>query len=108
MSGDLDRTLAAIAHPQRRRVVELLRAGPLSAGELSRAVGLPAPAMSRALRTLREADLVAESHPAHDARVRIYELRTCRMAELRDWLSEMDALWAEQLLAFKRHLERAP
>ncbi len=104
MSG-LDATLAALADPQRRRVVDLLRERPRPAGELARELEVTAPAMSRALRALREAGLVSESHPAHDARVRIYELRAGPMSELRIWLEETEALWADQLLAFKAHLE---
>ena len=62
--------------PSRRAVVDLLRQRPHAAGELARAMGLPAPAMSRALKALKAADLVAEHHPPHDSRLRIYELRT--------------------------------
>ncbi len=104
----LDRTLAALADPQRRRVVDLLRQRPRAAGELAREVGATAPAMSRALRALREAGLVVESHPAHDARVRIYELQPGPMAEVRAWLEETEALWSEQLIAFQAHLAASP
>jgi len=105
-SGDaLDRTLAALADPDRRRAVDLLREGPRRAGELAQAIGLPAPAMSRHLRVLRRSGLVEESHPEFDARVRIYSLRLGPMAELRDWLDETEALWAEQLSSFKKHVE---
>jgi DNA-binding transcriptional ArsR family regulator len=107
MSG-LDATLAALADPQRRRIVDLLSERPRAAGELAREVGTQAPAMSRALRTLREAGLVAESHPPHDARVRIYELRSAPMAELRAWLEETEALWSAQLAAFRAHLQAHP
>lgn len=102
----LDSTLAALADPNRRRVVDLLREGPRAAGELARATGLPAPAMSRALKVLKTAELVSERHPPHDSRVRIYELRTGPMAELRDWLAETEAMWAGQLSALRDHLAR--
>jgi DNA-binding transcriptional ArsR family regulator len=101
----LDRTLVALADPDRRRVIELLRAGPRRAGDLARAIGLPAPAMSRHLRVLRQSGLVEESHPEFDARVRIYSLRAGPMAELRDWLEETEALWVEQLASFQKHVE---
>lgn len=102
----LDRTLAALADPQRRRVVDLLKSGPRRAGELAQLTGLDAPAMSRCLRRLREAELVEERHPPFDARVRIYRLRTGPMHELKGWLEETERLWTEQLGAFKVHLER--
>ncbi len=102
----LDQTLAALADPSRRAIVDVLRQGPRPAGELAREMGMSPPTMSRALRALREAGLVAESHPVHDARVRIYELRAAPMQELRAWLEAVEENWATQLSAFKAHLER--
>jgi DNA-binding transcriptional ArsR family regulator len=104
----LDRTLAALADPHRRRVVDLLRERPRRAGELAAAIGLRPPAMSRHLRTLRQCGLIEEAHPAFDARVRVYSLRPEPMATLKLWLEETERLWASQLLAFKAHLEGAP
>lgn len=104
--AELDRTLAALADPHRRRVVDLLARGPRAAGDLARALDLTPPAMSRHLRTLRQSGLVEESHPVFDARVRIYALRAEHMADLLRWLAETERLWSEQLVAFKTHLER--
>ena len=104
-SAALDRTLAALADPDRRRAIELLRHGPQRAGDLAAAIGLPAPAMSRHLRVLRQSGLVEESHPEFDARVRIYSLRAGPMTELRNWLDETEAMWVEQLASFKQHIE---
>ena len=101
----LDRTLAALADPHRRRVVELLRERPRPAGDLARAVGVAPPAMSRHLRALREGGIVEESHPAFDARVRIYALRAEPMMDLLRWLEETERMWSEQLSALKRHVE---
>ena len=103
---DLDRTLAALADPHRRRVIELLRERPRRAGELADAVGLNSPALSRHLRTLKAGGLIEEAHPAFDARVRIYSLRPEPMADLKAWLEQTEVLWTEQLAAFKAHLER--
>lgn len=105
MSAALDRTLAALADPHRRQVVELLRQGPRPAGDLARALGLSPPAMSRHLKTLRESGLVEDSHPGFDARVRIYALRHEPMSELMTWLQESEVLWSAQLEAFKAHLD---
>lgn len=108
MSGAaaLDRTLAALADPARRRVVDLLAERPRAAGELARALDLSPPTMSRHLKTLRAAGLVSESHPEFDARVRIYELRAEPMADLKRWLEASERLWTTQLAAFKAHVER--
>lgn len=104
-AAKLDRTLAALADPHRRRVVELLGERPRPAGELARLVGLSPPAMSRHLRTLRASGLVAESHPEFDARVRIYELQPTPMRELKSWLEQSEQMWTQQLAAFKRYVE---
>jgi DNA-binding transcriptional ArsR family regulator len=101
----LDRTLAALADPHRRRVVRLLAEQPRAAGELARAVGVSPPAMSRHLKTLRARGLVEESHPEFDARVRIYALRPEPMVHLLRWLEESERLWSAQLAAFKAHVE---
>jgi len=101
----LDRTLAALADPHRRKVVELLSGGPKRAGELAAAVGLEPPAMSRHLRTLRQSGLIDDAHPAFDARVRIYSLRPEPMAHLKDWLERAERMWSLQLTAFKAHIE---
>jgi len=105
---NLDRTLAALADPHRRRVIELLRERPRRAGELAEAVGLNSPALSRHLRTLKAGGLIEEAHPEFDARVRIYSLRPEPMAHLKVWLERTEQLWTQQLAAFKTHVERMP
>jgi len=104
--GGLDRVLAALADPHRRRVIELLRQRPQRAGEIARAVGLNPPALSRHLRSLRKGGLIVESHPEFDARVRVYSLRPEPMADLKKWLEDTERLWSEQLGAFKEQVER--
>jgi len=100
----LGRTLAALADPHRRRVVQILSERPRRAGKLAQALALSPPAMSRHLRTLRECGLVEERHDGFDARVRVYQLRPEPMANLAAWLRETEAMWAAQLTAFRDHL----
>ena len=102
----LDRTLAALADPERRLAVDLLRAGPRRAGELASELGVPPSAMSRHLKVLRASGLVEEHHPDFDARVRIYRLRPEPMVELKAWLAETERGWVQQLAAFRAHVER--
>jgi DNA-binding transcriptional ArsR family regulator len=106
LSAKLDRTLAALADPHRRRAVELLGKRPRRAGELAEALGIPAPAMSRHLRELKQSGLVEEAHPDFDARVRIYTLKQGAMSDLKKWLAETEALWTDQLASLKAHVER--
>jgi DNA-binding transcriptional ArsR family regulator len=105
-AAELDRTLAALADPHRRQVVDLLRERPHRAGELARALDLAPSVMSRHLRVLRESGVVEESHPEYDARVRIYALRVGATDGLKAWIDAVEAGWADQLAAFKRHVER--
>ena len=105
LSAGVDRIFAALADPVRRRAVELLGQRPRSAGELAGALGLAAPAMSRHLRALKVGGLVEDSHPAFDARVRIYSLKDGATADLKQWLADTEALWTHQLAAFKAHVE---
>jgi DNA-binding transcriptional ArsR family regulator len=102
----LDRTLAALADPTRRRVVELLRERPHRAGELAAAFGASAPAMSRHLRVLRTRGLVDEERGDGDARVRVYRLRREPFDALSRWLGEIEAFWSEQLESFGAHVAR--
>jgi DNA-binding transcriptional ArsR family regulator len=104
--GPLDRTLAALADPARRQVVELLREQPRRSGDLAAALSVSPSVMSRHLKVLRDSDLVEESSPAFDTRVRIYSLRGGATAELRSWLTAVEQGWAEQLSALKAHVER--
>ena len=106
MSGRLDRKLAALADPHRRRAIELLRDRPRRAGELADALGLAAPAMSRHLRALKQSGLVEEAHPDFDARVRVYALKEGAMRDLKKWVDDTERLWAGQLAAFKAHVEK--
>jgi DNA-binding transcriptional ArsR family regulator len=106
LTSRIDKTLAALADPHRRSAVELLGKRPRRASELADALGLPAPAMSRHLRQLKQSGLVEETHPEFDARVRIYALKAGAMAELKRWLAETEAMWAAQLSGFKAHVEK--
>ena len=105
MTGLAD-TFAALAEPTRLRVVGLLQSGPCRAGELAEALEISAPALSRHLRVLRASGLVEEQHDGADARVRVYRLCPRPFDELRGWLDEVEAFWADQLTSFKAHAER--
>jgi DNA-binding transcriptional ArsR family regulator len=105
MATELAPLLTALADPTRRRVVQLLSEGPLRAGELAAAAGTSAPAMSRHLRVLLSAGVVADERPAGDARTRVFWLCPDAIAPLRDWLDALQAASDEQLASFKRHVE---
>ena len=104
--NQMDETLAALADPTRRRVVELLSDGPRRAGELAEDVAMSRPAVSRHLRVLRKSGLVDVDSLDEDARGRVYRLRADRFVALHAWLDQVQAFWSEQLGSFKEHVER--
>jgi DNA-binding transcriptional ArsR family regulator len=105
--SDLNTAFAALSDVKRRAVIQALLAKPRRAGELARSVNMSPPALSRHLRVLRKAGLVVEEGIEADARVRVYRLDPTAFVPVRDWLGQVDQLWKEQLLAFKRHAERS-
>jgi DNA-binding transcriptional ArsR family regulator len=98
--------LQALGDPTRRSVVELLGAGPKRAGELATAAGTSAPTMSRHLKVLLDAGIVADERLPEDARVRQFRLRRESVVALRAWLDQIQAHWDEQLHSFARHVEQ--
>jgi DNA-binding transcriptional ArsR family regulator len=98
--------LQALADPTRLQVVELLSVQPRRASELADALGVSRPSLSKHLRVLLRAGVVADSRPADDARARLFRLRPESVVAVRAWLDQLQAHWDEQLGAFKAHVER--
>ena len=101
----LDTALAALSDPTRRAVIGLLARGPQRAGELSAALAMSPPTLSRHLRVLRKGGLIVDDEPEDDARVRLYRLRPGALDPLHAWLAEVEGFWDDQLQAFKAHAE---
>jgi DNA-binding transcriptional ArsR family regulator len=91
-----------LADPSRRRILELLRTGERSVGELVGALGMSQPAVSRHLRVLRDAGLV---EARVDAQRRPYRLRPDGLRELDAWLSPYRLLWSGRLDELEHHLD---
>ncbi|MEQ1508433.1 MAG: metalloregulator ArsR/SmtB family transcription factor, partial [Myxococcota bacterium] len=102
----IDRTLAALADPTRRQVIEQLRVRPRRAGELSAALDASPPAMSRHLRVLRRSGLVDERGDPTDGRLRVYALRREPFDALTGWLAEIEGYWTDQLASFAALVDR--
>jgi DNA-binding transcriptional ArsR family regulator len=87
-------TFNALAEPNRYRIVELLREGPLSVNEIVERLGLSQPLVSKHLRILNEAGLV-KVHV--NAQQHIYQLAAGPFAELDSWLDTYRRIWDTRL-----------
>lgn len=95
--------LDAIAEPTRRRILDAVRDGERSVGELVDVVAMGQPGVSRHLKVLRDAGLV---EVRRDAQRRLYRLRPEPLMELDAWLEPYRATWADRLDSLEQHLQR--
>ena len=96
-------TFELVADATRRQILDLLRERERSVSELVARLGLTQPAVSKHLRTLREAGLV---RVRRDAQRRWYQLHAEPLAELDAWLEPYRQFWASRLDALERHLDK--
>jgi DNA-binding transcriptional ArsR family regulator len=92
----------ALAEPSRLRIVELLRAGPRSVGEITEELGIRQPQVSKHLRVLGDSGLVAGEAVA---RQRIYHLEPGPFEEIGRWIESFERLWDVRLDALGDLLE---
>lgn len=98
-------TIEVIAEPTRRRIMDALLDGELPVADLVDRLGLPQPAVSKHLRVLRDAGLVA-ARP--DGQRRMYQLQPDTLIELDTWLEPYRQMWRESLDSLERHLSSRP
>ncbi len=95
-------TFRALGEPSRLRIVDLLRSGPASVGEIVDALGIRQPQVSKHLRVLGESGLVTgESR----ARYRIYRLEAEPFEEIGRWVDSFEQLWETRLDQLGRFLD---
>ena len=92
-----------LADPTRRRIVEMLRRGERSVGELVQAVDIGQPGVSRQLAILEDADFVTVRP---EGRRRLYSLRPEPFKELSDFVTTYRAIWEPRLDRLGAELER--
>ena len=92
-----------LADPTRRRLVEALRSGEHSVGELVAVVDIGQPGVSRQLAILEEARFV---RVRPDGRRRLYALRPEPFRELDNWMSRYRDLWEARLDRLAAELDR--
>jgi len=108
MQGEaLDAVLAALAHPVRRRLLDLLVEGErpvnaLAAPFASAPFAMSRPAVSQHLRMLLEVGLVVEHRAGRERR---YRLQPERLRTVREWLRIYEHFWRERLAALGDYLD---
>jgi DNA-binding transcriptional ArsR family regulator len=86
--------LTALAEPNRRRIVELLRDGPRPVGYIAERLRLRQPQVSKHLKVLSDAGVVAVRPAANQ---RIYQLQPKPFKELDSWLETFRRAWEDRL-----------
>src|SRR5271170_7572584 len=99
----MDTAFTLLADPGRRRILDLLRTGERSVGELCVLLPISQPGVSKHLRLMREAGLVSARA---DAQRRFYRLEPGPLEELDLWLAPYRQFWSERLDALERHLDQ--
>ena len=82
----LQQTLKALSGPTRREILNLLKAGRLSAGESADHFAITSAAVSRHLSILKEADLICDTR---EGKYIFYELNTSVLEEIMLWLTDL-------------------
>lgn len=82
----LQNTMKALSDPVRREILNLLKAGRLSAGEITEHFDITAAAISRHLSVLKDADLIRETR---EGKFIYYELNASVLEEVLMWLSAL-------------------
>ena len=90
---NLDRVFAALADPTRRAIIDRLRGGDLSSGELAEPLPISRPAVSQHLRVLEEARLITRSKSAQK---RIVSLSTDELTSVAEWLMATHDEWQQK------------
>ena len=82
----LQQTLKALADPIRREILNLLKKGRMPAGEITAHFSVSAPAISRHLSVLKEADLIRDTR---EGKFIYYELNTSVLEDVMLWITDL-------------------
>ena len=82
----LQRTLKALSDPIRREILNLLKSGPMAAGDIAARFDVTGAAVSRHLSVLKEAELIQDKR---DGKFIYYELNASVLEEIMLWITEL-------------------
>jgi DNA-binding transcriptional ArsR family regulator len=94
VAAQLDRVFAALSDPTRRAILARLAQGEATVNELVEPFGFSQPTISKHLKVLESAGLVARGR---SAQFRPVQLNAAPLAEAADWLGNYEQFWAESL-----------
>ena len=100
-SAQLDRTFSALAHPARRAILARLTRGQASVTELAEPFQMTQPAVSKHLKVLEVAGLVARGH---DAQWRPCTLRAGPLKQVADWVDDYRRFWEQRFERLEDYL----
>ena len=82
----IQNTIKALSDPSRREILELLKSGRLSAGEIAEKFPVSGAAVSKHLSILKEADLIRDTR---EGKFIFYEFNTSVLEEVMLWLAQL-------------------
>ena len=103
MSDPLSATFAALADPTRRAILARVSLGATSVGELAAPFNMSLPAISKHLKVLERAGLIARGR---EAQWRPCKLKAERLKDAAGWFDEYRHHWERQLDALDDYLEK--
>ncbi|HEY4887103.1 MAG TPA: metalloregulator ArsR/SmtB family transcription factor [Candidatus Dormibacteraeota bacterium] len=99
----LDRTYGALAHPVRRGLLELLRAGQVRVTDLAEPFDISLAAASKHLQVLEIAGLVSRTVVGRD---HLMALESQPLIQARDWIDSYRSFWESRIDALEAQLRR--
>ena len=99
--ADID-AFTAIAHPARRKILDLLAVGESSVIDLAKPFDMSRPAVSQHLRVLKDVGLVEVNRVGREQR---YRLRSEPLETVYDWVAHYTKFWEEKLDNLGKYLE---
>jgi DNA-binding transcriptional ArsR family regulator len=97
-----DAVFRAIADPTRREILNLLRGGQHTVGQLAKNFRISRPAISKHLRLLRSAGLIVTHQ---DGTARVCDLNAKPLRAINDWLRDYEAYWSKTMRSLKSYVE---
>ena len=98
-----DSIFSALADPTRRAILARLSRGDATVGELAEPFPISAPAISRHLKVLEEAALIARTRRGQQW---VCRLNPSGLKPAQEWLDQMQAFWSGAFDRLDAHLKR--